>query len=465
MSELRLVSVGKNFKGIPLKARFHGIILLSVFSILFSITFSLVPVSALITAVVTTVPQTEAPPDATIEVTVVDLEEQWRFPTGLKLSSVVTVNSGDRLRDTAPSLNSLSSSNPNTGTFFFRITVRLLQNPGDLDTNDDIVHVEAFDAVHIFYVDSEDANGNILVIERIINIRTESGRISFDQTAYNVGESMSVTVEDFDANRDSTIPDSINLVVTSDSYGQGQSVTLTETSASSARFTRNIEIVPSNDIPSAGENKIPARIGETITFQYQDQLGDSGNPQTVVMTRSVAGSNFAAPSVTSIDPPTVDLGQTIEIFINGNSFLNGATVSVSPPSGISLSSLVRQSQTRLRAMISVSGSASLGGRDITVINPDGQVDTLQNGIEITEAFTFSISASFPTLEVLQGDPAANDITVTHLSGDASAVTMGIRGLPSGATYVFVPDMMTPTDTSRLTIDTSPTTPPIRILLS
>jgi hypothetical protein len=71
---------------------------------------------------------------------------------------------------------------------------------------------------------------------------------------------------------------------------------------------------------------------------------------------------------------------------------------------------------------------------------------------------FTITATPPSQTVLQGDSAPHTILLTSLNGFNSPVTLSVSGLPTGATGIFNPSPVTPSDSATLTINTSMTTP-------
>ena len=62
--------------------------------------------------------------------------------------------------------------------------------------------------------------------------------------------------------------------------------------------------------------------------------------------------------------------------------MNGATVAISG-SGITVNSVTWNSATKLTIVVSVSGGASTGFRNVTVTNPDQGSFTLSNGFRVT----------------------------------------------------------------------------------
>jgi Bacterial Ig-like domain/IPT/TIG domain len=83
---------------------------------------------------------------------------------------------------------------------------------------------------------------------------------------------------------------------------------------------------------------------------------------------TVAGS---APTVTGVDPDTLGQGAlNVPVDITGTNFANGSTVSVG--SGVTVTNVHVVSSTEITAVFTVSSSASVGARTVTVTNTDGQ---------------------------------------------------------------------------------------------
>jgi hypothetical protein len=103
------------------------------------------------------------------------------------------------------------------------------------------------------------------------------------------------------------------------------------------------------------------------------------------------------PSVNSVTPVSAGRGSVLTVKVTGTQFMTGAT-SLSFGADISVSSLVVKSSTELQASITISSSAVVGSRSVTVTNaaPGGGPANLPNG--------FNVSTS-PATEI-QADPGA-----------------------------------------------------------
>ena len=69
------------------------------------------------------------------------------------------------------------------------------------------------------------------------------------------------------------------------------------------------------------------------------------------------------------------------VILTGSKFQSGATCSFG--AGITVNSCAFNSATQLTANITISSTATLGSRTVTVTNPDGQSGTLSNGFTVT----------------------------------------------------------------------------------
>jgi len=95
---------------------------------------------------------------------------------------------------------------------------------------------------------------------------------------------------------------------------------------------------------------------------------------------------------------------------------------------------------------------------ITVSKP-GYNDAREMFLFVNSARDFSISVSHSSISVGQGESTSLTITVTSTSEFDSPVSLSLTGAPSGVSHIFVPNMIVPTGSVNLTINTSTSTPP------
>ena len=97
-----------------------------------------------------------------------------------------------------------------------------------------------------------------------------------------------------------------------------------------------------------------------------------GQSYTAKGTFYLKAAVLPSPVITSISPSEAEVGKTLELGIMGKYFLQGAKLSFSPPTGISLSSVKVLSPEKMSAGIAIAKDAPIGTRAVTVTNPDGQ---------------------------------------------------------------------------------------------
>ena len=88
------------------------------------------------------------------------------------------------------------------------------------------------------------------------------------------------------------------------------------------------------------------------------------------------------PTLSSVNPSSGAQGQSLaSVILTGSNFQSGATCNFG--ADITVNSCSFNSATQLTASISISASAALGSRNVTVTNPDSQSSTLSNGFTVT----------------------------------------------------------------------------------
>ena len=130
------------------------------------------------------------------------------------------------------------------------------------------------------------------------------------------------------------------------------------------------------------------------------------------------------PSVTSVNPNSGAQGQSLpSVIITGSNFQSGATCNFG--AGITVNSCAFNSATQLTASISISSTATVGTRNVTVTNPDSQSGTLTNG------FTITMSGPAPP-------PSVNSVNPNSGAQSQSLPSVIISGsnFQSGATCNF-----------------------------
>ena len=156
----------------------------------------------------------------------------------------------------------------------------------------------------------------------------------------------------------------------------------------------------------------------------------------------------AAPGVTSLSPSSRGQGATSQVIVvTGTNFASGSwpTSAVAfSGSGITVNSVTRTDATHLSVNVSISATAAVGARNVTVRNPS-------DGGTASKANAFTVNAR-PTITSLNPNSRARgqanqNIVVTGTGFEAGA-TVSFSG--SGITMVSV----TFTDSSHLTVKIS-----------
>jgi len=112
---------------------------------------------------------------------------------------------------------------------------------------------------------------------------SDAGEIALDRAQYPCDGTVTVEVVDCGLNLDDAVVDTAEITVFSDSEPAGETVTLYETDAASARFTGSIELSP-----GGGSGVLPVAEGDTITALYIDEDdGEGGHDVEVTATAIV----------------------------------------------------------------------------------------------------------------------------------------------------------------------------------
>lgn len=126
----------------------------------------------------------------------------------------------------------------------------------------------------------------------------------------------------------------------------------------------------------------------------------------VIVNRSTAGTV----AVTSVSPSSGSPGSTLTLTISGRGFQPGALVTFSG-GGITVNSRTFVSAEVLRVNISISSSAALTARDVSVLNPDtATAVTAVGAFTVGSATTTTVAAS-PTVASVTPTSAAQGQTV------------------------------------------------------
>src|SRR5262249_30755324 len=93
--------------------------------------------------------------------------------------------------------------------------------------------------------------------------------------------------------------------------------------------------------------------------------------------------------VSAVTPTQGTRGSTVPVTIDGSGFVNGATVNAG--AGITVSNVAFVSSARLTASFAIDSAASIGPRDVTVTNPNGNGGALANGFAVSLPVTLTLT--------------------------------------------------------------------------
>jgi len=139
------------------------------------------------------------------------------------------------------------------------------------------------DDLYAYYVDEVNAAGNPQTIIAHAIVRSVTGAVSLDKSAYLIDEWMNVTVTDADQNQDPDIVDSVTVKIYSDSWPLGETIALSETGSDTGVFSALVQLV--DEIPTG--NRIMVALGDTITVNYTDPFNAAGEEETIMETARV----------------------------------------------------------------------------------------------------------------------------------------------------------------------------------
>jgi hypothetical protein len=142
-----------------------------------------------------------------------------------------------------------------------------------------------------------------------------------------------------------------------------------------------------NSCAFASATQLTANFSISATAAVGARNVTVANPDTQSATLTNAFSVTAPPpALNSVTPNTAVQGQTLaSVIVTGSNFQNGATCNFG--AGITVNSCALTSTTQLIANLSISASAAVGVRNVTVTNPDTQSATLTNGFSVSAVVT------------------------------------------------------------------------------
>ena len=117
-----------------------------------------------------------------------------------------------------------------------------------------------------------------------------------------------------------------------------------------------------------------------LTLTVTATFSDGTSAQATALTT-------AAVAVSAVTPKQGSRGATVPVTIDGSGFASGATVSAG--AGITVSNVAFVSASRLTATFAIDSAASLGARDVSVTNPNGNGASLAGGFSVTVPVTLT----------------------------------------------------------------------------
>ncbi len=173
----------------------------------------------------------------------------------------------------------IEETGSNTGVFTFSITLETDENACE----DDDLGDNKFDAqggsepsigacpgdlISIRYEDEQDASGRGTVVSKVVEVKSYDPEFVADKDAYNVGDKVTVSIADPDANRDADISDSLRDVrVFSDTDQVGTELSALETGKNTGVFKLSF----ATSSTSQG-GAIQVKAGDDVTLEYTDDF-------------------------------------------------------------------------------------------------------------------------------------------------------------------------------------------------
>lgn len=192
-------------------------------------------------------------------------------------------------------------------------------------------------------------------------------------------------------------------------------------------------------------------IGGGKTHAATVTLTVSGTPDFTIAASPPSSSVVQGASVSYVISLTPTSGFSSSVSLSASGLPAGATATFSPSS-------VAPSATSTLS-VQTSATTPAGTYVITVSGTGGGLTRTRTvSLTVSTATDFAMSASPASLGVVQGGSNTTVVSLTPISGFSSPVSLSASGLPAGATYSFSPASVTPSGTSTLAIQASPTTP-------
>jgi hypothetical protein len=173
----------------------------------------------------------------------------------------------------------IEETGPNTGVFEF--TIELLTDEGECEdddlTSDKFVAAGGSepslgacpgDLIAIKYEDEQVGGGGSATVSAIVEVKAFDPEITTDKPSYAVGERITATIADADANRKPDIADSLtDIRITSDSDRVGEEISAIETGRNTGVF--RLSFGTTSGIEGGA---ISVKTGDTVSITYTDDF-------------------------------------------------------------------------------------------------------------------------------------------------------------------------------------------------
>ena len=225
--------------------------------------------------------------------------------------------------------------------------------------------------------------------------------------------------------------------VSPNSVRQGQTATVQITgtgfqSGAGVSFGSDVTV---NSVTFNASNKLTVSITPGTNAVVGAHTATVTNPDGGRATCTNCLTVVAIPHVTSIAPASRPVGASAQtITVTGSGYAPGVTAKLSG-SGVTINSLTRTSATSLKLVVSISGGATAGGRNLTLTNPDTGTTTCTN--------CFTVNAK-PTIGTLTPSSRARGTANQVVTLSGSGFQAGAKVTVSGTGVTATVTALTPT---------------------
>ncbi|MBS3817012.1 MAG: S8 family serine peptidase [Candidatus Thermoplasmatota archaeon] len=173
------------------------------------------------------------------------------------------------------------------------------------------------------------------------------GDIAFDKSEYGVSDFAHIYLDDDDLNTDPDTKETASVTVTSQTTGDSEDLTLTETTTNSSQFHNKIEIVSGS--ASANDGLLQVQAGETIEVAYADANPSGTRTDTAVIDDTPPTISNVASTVNGVDATITwdtDEDSTSKVYYGGSTSLGAEKFNESLVTGhsVDLSGLAENTQ-------------------------------------------------------------------------------------------------------------------------